>query len=141
MPERTGWRDEEISRRHRVWGANIHAVDVDFLLIEHYTGNPAALVEYKHHLAFVGPPNETNINYQAIIKLAQRAWIPFLVVYYWPDIWAFRVYPMNEEGYKHFSPGQELSEAHYVRKMFEIRGQVIEDYVIRDLRTDFVPTG
>lgn len=30
--ERTGWRDEEISARHRIWGVNCPAVDLDFLM-------------------------------------------------------------------------------------------------------------
>ena len=32
--ERTGWRDEEISRRHRLWGVSCAATDIDFLLVE-----------------------------------------------------------------------------------------------------------
>lgn len=37
-PERTGWRDENLSRRHREWGFHCPAVDLGFLLIEYDTG-------------------------------------------------------------------------------------------------------
>ena len=34
-PERTGWRDEKLSQRHRMWGWDCPAVDIDFLLLGH----------------------------------------------------------------------------------------------------------
>jgi hypothetical protein len=38
------WRDEAISQRHRLWGFNCPAVDIDFLMIEYDQGKPAACV-------------------------------------------------------------------------------------------------
>ncbi len=32
--ERTGWRDEKISQRHREWGYNCPAVDLDFEVVD-----------------------------------------------------------------------------------------------------------
>ena len=45
--ERTGWRDEGISRRHRTWGVALTAVDLDFMLVEYTDGKATALIEYK----------------------------------------------------------------------------------------------
>lgn len=33
--ERNGWRDERISKRHRQWGRDCPAVDIDFLMLEY----------------------------------------------------------------------------------------------------------
>lgn len=69
--ERTGWRDQEISRRHRRWGFHCMATDVDFLLVEHHVGMPIALVEYKHWRA--RPVNLDHPSYLALVALADRA--------------------------------------------------------------------
>ena len=34
--ERTGWRDEEISRRHRLYGVSCPMIDIDFLVSENH---------------------------------------------------------------------------------------------------------
>lgn len=46
--ERSGWRDMELSGRHRIWGFNCPAVDLDFLMVEYNLGIAIAVVEYKH---------------------------------------------------------------------------------------------
>jgi hypothetical protein len=62
--ERTGWRDnrldilniglgisskwdEAISRRHRLWGNDLPAVDFDLILIEYFEQQAKAIIEYK----------------------------------------------------------------------------------------------
>jgi hypothetical protein len=47
--ERTGWRDESVSRRHRKWGFDCPATDLDFMLLEYNHGAPVAVVDYKHY--------------------------------------------------------------------------------------------
>ena len=47
-PERTGWRDEKISLRHRMWGFDCPAVDVDFVMVEFDRARVVAIVEYKN---------------------------------------------------------------------------------------------
>lgn len=34
LMERTGWRDERLSRRHREWGFDCPMVDCDFIAVE-----------------------------------------------------------------------------------------------------------
>jgi hypothetical protein len=57
-------------------------------------GEPAALVEYKHFRA--RPINPGAATVVALRRLADRAEIPFLVAWYWPGSWAFRVHPLND---------------------------------------------
>ena len=49
--ERSGWRDEWISKRHRLWGFDCPAVDIDFLMLEYDRSVPCALIEYKEQHA------------------------------------------------------------------------------------------
>jgi hypothetical protein len=117
--ERTGWRDKEISERHRRWGASCPAVDLDFLLTEIHVGEPAALDEYKHFRA--RPINPGAAVFRALRRLADRAEIPFLVAWYWPDSWAFRVSPINDLAREHFEDPEDLTERAYVQRLYRLR--------------------
>jgi hypothetical protein len=63
-------------------------------------GEPAALIEYKHFRA--RPNNPSAAAFTAPWRSADRAVIPFLVARYWPQPWAFRVYPINDLAREHF---------------------------------------
>lgn len=117
--ERTGWRDQEISERHRQWGASCPAVDLDFLLTEIHVGEPAALVEYKHFRA--QPINVAAATFMALRRLADRAEIPFLVAWYWPGSWAFRVHPLNNLAREHFEDPEDFTEREYVQRLYRLR--------------------
>lgn len=75
-PERTGWRDIELSKRHRCWGWNCPAIDLDLVLLEYDRGKAVAIVEYKHERTPLQFP--THPSYQALIDLADRAGLPVL---------------------------------------------------------------
>jgi len=49
-PERTGWRDLELSKRHRQWGWDCPGIDLDFLFLEYDRGKAVAIVEYSTHV-------------------------------------------------------------------------------------------
>lgn len=117
--ERTGWRDQEISERHRQWGASCPAIDLDFLLTELHIGEPAALVEYKHFRA--RPINAAAAVFVALRRLADRAGIPFLVAWYWPGSWAFRVCPLNDAAREHFEDPEDLTERAFVQRLYRLR--------------------
>lgn len=120
--ERTGFRDESISRRHRQWGFNCPAVDLDFLVVEYNLGLPVGLIEYKHHCARM--PNMQHATYRALSALAdgyKNDPLPFLVVFYWPEIWAFRAYPVNDVARKWFREWEGLSEFEYVQRLYRMR--------------------
>jgi hypothetical protein len=124
--ERTGWRDEEISERHRQWGFNCPAVDIDFLMVEYDVGRPAAVVEYKHHQAWM--PDIMHPSYKAIRSLADASGIPFLLTFYWPGGWTFRVHPCNKKALEFFRyPNESVDEDEYVKRLYAIRGRAIPE--------------
>ncbi len=97
-PERSGWRDEAISRRHREWGFDVPAVDVDFLLCEYDRATPRALIDYKHERA--APTEMTSANMTALRRLAEdRDYeLPAFVVRYTDDLAWYTVVPVNDHG-------------------------------------------
>jgi hypothetical protein len=137
--ERSGWRDEAISARHRHWGFNCPAVDIDFLVVEYNLGVPVALIEFKHHLA--DPPDIKHASYRAYLDLADnRATpLPFLIVRYWPDIWAFEVTPINEMAKQHFTPGERLCEREFVIRLYRLRRLAVTQHLEGALHTELPP--
>lgn len=121
--ERTGWRDAEISARHRLWGAACPAADLDLVLAELHLGEPVAIVEYKHFRA--RPVELGSAVYTALCKLADRAGLPFLIAHYWPRVWAFRVQPVNAIARQHFEAVEDLTERNYVRRLYRMRRLVL----------------
>jgi len=127
--ERTNWRDNEISERHRQWGFNCPGVDLDFVMLEYNHGAPVAVIEYKHKNA--REPNLEHPTYNALRHLADAhsgGALPFLVVFYCPDDWWFRVIPANDKArtiYGHLlsdGKGCVLTEQRFVKSLYYMRG-------------------
>ncbi len=137
--ERTGWRDAEISHRHRRWGFTITATDLDFLLVEYVLGLPVAIVEYKRHTA--PPVDLEHPTYRALANLADRTpAIPFLLARYWPDTWAFRIQPVNAAAVSRFGPlADDLSEQEWVLALHDLRAVTAQEAVLRNLRRERPP--
>ena len=141
--ERTGWRDEEVSGRHREWGFNCPAVDLDFLMVEYNLGAPVAVVEYKHHRARM--PDLKHPTYRALCDLADNyssaaGPLPFILAFYWPEIWAFKVYPVNGVALEFYKQASEfdgrsilLTERRYVRSLYALRRIAVDKRVINRL--------
>ena len=130
--ERTGWRDEEISRRHREWGYDCPAVDLDFVLIEFDQCKACALVDYKHQQC-TQPP--TSASLAAISDLASRAEIPAFACWYADDFSWFWPVPLNKYAEKWVSkPFEEkLSERQWVEMLYAMRGRPApEDVKLND---------
>ena len=133
--ERHFKRDAVLSAKHRTWGYNVPAADIDFLMIEYDQSVAKALIEYRHINGVV----RVDASVKAIIDLADRAGLPFFIVQYYYDtdngkLWKeatidtpahFRVTTMNklaEQAY--FSWGDDwLSEQQYREWLHEIRGR------------------
>lgn len=77
--ERHGKRDNIISEKHRRWGHNVPAVDIDFLLCEYDQAKAKALIEYRHTNGHV----IKDASIKALIDLADRAGLPFFIVRYY----------------------------------------------------------
>ena len=122
--ERNGWRDSALSQRHRLWGFDCPATDIDFLLIEFHSGKVCAIVEYKHKNAKT--PDITSASFRALIDLAdgyRDAPIPCLIATYDSDLWTFAVTPLNEAARIHYAhtEGHALSEQQFVKSLYLLR--------------------
>ena len=138
--ERTGWRDQQISSRHRDWGFNCPCVDLDFLVVEYNYGKPVALVEYKH---FLGKPVvKDHATYRSLRLLADmhgEGALPFFVSRYWPDMWAFQVIPLNETAKKWFAENEVMTERDYVSRLYRMRQRTLAENLIPILHNE-LPT-
>lgn len=144
--ERLGWRDEAISKRHRLYGFDCPAVDVDFLMIEYDRGKPVALVEYKHFHA-LGPGYQINTSillhpsYRALLSLANASKIPFLIAYYHPEVWSFKILPANNRActwFRFSKRNQWIAEYDFVCTLYAIRGSRPEQAILEQLSTQIL---
>jgi len=139
-PERTGWRDETISRWHRTLGTNCPAVDIDFLMCEYDSEEPCCLVEYKYVSAEQKDLNDPT--YRTLIRLGERAILPVFEVRWTHALSDFRVWPLNhiaEIVAKRLLATEErdvvgryrLSRDAYVKLLYGIRHRAIPASVLK----------
>lgn len=125
--ERTGWRDSGLSQRHRYWGFNCPAVDLDFVMVEYNHGSPVALVEYKHKNA--AQLDTSHPTYKALVALADgysKGPLPCFIARYDPEVWTFSVIPLNETCRKIYGCGNmTMSERLFVRSLYMMRKSVL----------------
>jgi len=129
--ERTGWRDYGLSERHRRWGWDCPAVDLDFLMLEYDRGKAVAIVEYKHELA----PQQyaSHPSYQAIIDLGNRAGLPVFACRYSSDYSWFRVVPLNKIAKEWLLEVKKMSESEWVAFLYKLRGYDLPRDVIESM--------
>lgn len=123
IPEvRTAHTGQETWRRHRRYGYDAPACDVD--VIEYNYGQPIALVEDKHSNAKPEEGTWQNTATQnAKRSLANASGIPFFSRRYWQPSWMQLVIPLNEEADKLLhTDGELLTEWEYVVFLYELRG-------------------
>jgi hypothetical protein len=122
--ERSGWRDEAISRKHREWGWDCPAVDIDFLLLEYDRAIPVALIEYKHENAPVA--HSVHPSYRALSILATRANIPFFSVRYASDFSWWLITALNELAKRILPDRVTLDESQYVQFLYQLRDRIVD---------------
>jgi hypothetical protein len=136
--ERTGWRCQAISERHRHWGYNCPAVDLDFVVAEYNHGKPVALIEYKEKSARA--PALSHPTYRTLCALAdgygdKAGGLPFMIVFYCPEDWWFRVIPVNQAAKDYLQGvGKEqnklfcdtpITEQWFVYLLYRLRAKVL----------------
>lgn len=129
--ERTAWRDEWISQRHRLWGADCPAADIDFLAVEYDLAVPVAIVDYK---AF--QPRDLDLkgaSFKALSWLADMAGIPFMIVFYNAKTAVFTVQPVNGAAKRRYRPNQVMSEQEYVASLYTLRKRSIPQALLARL--------
>jgi len=136
--ERHGKRDGVLSAKHRRWGLNVPAVDIDFLL-EYDNRKACAIIEYRH---YNGSIRTDSANLLAQIDLANRASLPMFVVQYryanddgtlWKehtvdDPAFFRIIPCNDHAEKLWltqDVDSFMTEREYVSWLYQLRGRVM----------------
>ena len=117
--ERSGWRDQALSERHRLWGPNLPAVDLD--LVEYDRGIPYVLIEFKCKSS--EPPNLEDPNLRALRELGDRAGLPVVLAFYDSAVWNFTCYPLNGLAEEWFSQGEQLTEVEFVGRLYQLRGR------------------
>lgn len=134
--ERSGWRDEALSLRHREWGENAPAVDIDWPVIEYDRARAVAVIDYKEsHSPRVGQPRDTST--RAFAGLATDAGRPAFAVRYRPRMhvergdWQFCVIALNELAQNNMPDRIRLDELEYVRWIYRLRGRAVPESVTR----------
>ena len=137
-------RDAWLSGRHRVWGRDVPAMDLDFVLAEYDRCVPVALVDYKHENAVI---NLESANTRTLTALGDMAGIPAFIVRYghsnqdgwWGDVAAdsvpwFQVIPLNVYAHGQDMPSNDnntkLSELVYVSWLYDMRGRKIPQDIV-----------
>lgn len=141
-PERTGWRDEAISARHREWGFDCPGVDIDFLITEYDGGMSVAVVDYK--CCDRGEPRPlTSANARALSTFSDRfgRTLPAVVAYYWSQPYAFVAKPINDTAAFLFgSPCEWMSERAWVQRLYAMRGRELPRDIAVTLDTSCPPS-
>jgi len=132
--ERTGWRDLKLSERHRHWGWDCPAVDVDYLFLEYDRGKAVALVEYKHE--FAKTQYTSHPTYQALIDLGNRAGLPVFAARYSDDFSTWKTVPLNEPAKKWLPERAIMTEAEWVKFLYHIRGYEVPQQVLDGLKIE-----
>ena len=113
-----GWRDAALRERHRLWGVNVPAADID-LFIEYDKAYPRACIEYKREEA--GVQHSTMPNNLALIRLCKPAEVPVIAVRYAADFSGFTATPLNDFAKAHVPECITLSEEEYVKVLYTLR--------------------
>jgi hypothetical protein len=131
---------QRISKRHREYGFDCPATDIDFLLVEYTHGAPVALVEYKFMRAY-GTVNVNHPTLRALRMLADgysNGPLPFYIAYY-DDNYAYRIDPLNDAATILFEGKVRMSERAYVKRLYRMRGETIPAHLYETLHKE-MPT-
>ncbi|NPV52204.1 MAG: hypothetical protein HPY71_01620 [Firmicutes bacterium] len=129
--ERSGWRDKALSERHKLWGYDCPAIDIDFLLIEYDHGRASAIVEYKHEKARLR--NWSLASYLAMIDLGDRAGVPVFVCRYAGDFSWWQVIPLNGKAREYLRKETMMTEGEWVSFLYELRGSAVPEGVLENI--------
>jgi|SRR5271157_417090 len=139
VPEADSWPvHREMSLRHREWGLNCPAVDLDYLLIDFNHCVPVCILEYKY---MTSPTNDSNTT--ATLRLAEHCGIPYFGAQYNNRAWWFIVsaYRIGQG----IVPGDEkkrYNEQSFREFLYELRDRAVAKNIkstLAKLATDEPP--
>lgn len=133
--ERYGTRHDGLTARHRAWGDDCPATDLDLLLIEYDQRKAVAIIDYKE-----GFDRPLTVSEKASLAaqrdLADRAGLPFFIVRYRLADWTFVIAAENERARLAVNEawlGVRVSERNYVRFLYHLRGRPVPDIILAGL--------
>lgn len=124
--ERSGVRHLELSQRHREWGVDCPATDID-CLVEIARGVPVAIIEYKRDTADL---EQSIQSWRSLWILADKARIAFFLAVWSRSAgeYSFRIERANNRGVELIREhrgidrqDEAMSEREYVRFLYLIR--------------------
>jgi hypothetical protein len=117
-----------ISVRHREWGRNVPAVDLDMVAVEYDMATPVAVIDYKYGLGTV--VNMGHASMRALGRFHSPAGppLPAFVARYAVDPWQFALEPLNTAGaqllHAHgIEPRTVLEEDTFITFIYSLRGR------------------
>lgn len=143
--ERSGWRDEKLSRRHRTWGRDIAVTNLDFIaspetMIDEETNSVFAEIWYRRPVLITDyksmKPTAVDWDTAALGCLqfmANQCKCAITVVFYSPNYWWFYVVPGNEIADRLYKGGGYLTEFQYVLSLYQLRGIAMPSHIARNL--------
>lgn len=125
--ESTFQRDMHLLLRHRSWGFDVPATDIDFL--EYDNAKAIALVEYKRTQDLNACTPRDGANLEALADLGDRAELPVFVTFYNQTLAWYRIFPVNAHAVNTGPPEGILPEIKYIDFLYWLRGREIPDEV------------
>lgn len=145
--ERSGWRDEQLSRQHRTWGRDLTATNADAIYSRETTieegessvfveiqnkNEPVLITDYKRMERKSVDWNSSALGCLQVI--ANRCQCAVTVVFYGYDpYWWFAVVPGNTIAALIYTKFAYLSEFEYVATLYQLRGLVMPSHIARNL--------
>ena len=143
--KRNHWRDEAFSERHRLWGRDCPAQDLDGIAsacglqdgwVEYDDYRPVALLELKKWPAQI---RMNSAQVRVLRNLADMAGLPAYAVQFWysedKETWHFRATSLNSLAVKDFGPDVQVGgERTFVHWLYSLRGREAPRELLRKFR-------
>jgi hypothetical protein len=128
-PEKTGWRDRDLSLRHREWGYDAPFADFDWVCVEYDMHKVMGLFDYKNETAEWPPDQDRGkkATLDALRDMADKGHVPFFVVRYKRPFSWFEPYCWSNVAHMGWSSyhGRRMSEFDYVTFVYKLRARTV----------------
>ena len=130
-----GYRDWELSQRHRNWGCDCPMQDADMIVWEYASRRVKAIVEYKHER--VDRRGLESSLAADVLRDAAGGRYPAWITVYDRVRWVFRITPVNELAQELFADKKWYTERQYVELLHRLRGLTAPPHVLEACRDTF----
>lgn len=149
---RMAFWDEGFSQRHRQWGYDCPADDIDqivadvpmgdkdvpsTMLVETSYGRPYALVEYKHERGLQVDRSRYARQWGVYTWMADRCGIPAFCVFYRREDYAMYIVPLNDIAKGYCKQEKWVPERLWVKVLYRFRGMDIPERLYSALNSSY----